>query len=87
MITSSVGLNALLTCFLVVPTVFARAGADLCLQNRTTPLSGLEADLALIFIMGKGNDYLPSLRVPNGSGESLWKTYLKLRLRPQWMQQ
>ena len=86
-VISSVIIKCSICLFFFVRAVFARAGADFCLQNRAANLSGLEADLALISMMSKGNDYMPSLRYQSGSGDTLWKSYLKLRLKPQWTQQ
>ena len=60
-----------------------------CLQNRAAKLAGLDIDLVLVSMLAKGNDYLPAIRGLGGAANSLslWKTYLKLRLAPRWLEQ
>lgn len=57
--------------------------------NRASKLAGLGIDLVLVSMLAKGNDYLPAIRGLGGVANSLslWKTYLKLRLSPRWLEQ
>ena len=51
-------------------------------------MEGASADLALLSILGSGNDYLPGMRgVPReggGGAKGLWARYLQLRSMPLW---
>eukprot|EP00803_Ostreobium_quekettii_P005728 evm.model.scf_27.17 EVM.evm.TU.scf_27.17 scf_27:132496-138275(+) len=56
-------------------------------QKKLQRLQGMQQDLALTTILGKGNDYLPSVQGisarPLGGG-GLWKTYLEMRQCPKY---
>ena len=58
------------------------------LQGKTASLTGLSADLVLITMISKGNDYLPAVRGAAAAASStsldLWKKYLSLRQQPAW---
>ena len=55
------------------------------MQDDAQHLRGLKADLCLLAILVRGNDYMPGARSPFAlTIQAVWRKYLALRSSPAW---